>query len=141
MTSDRGAFLAGERPSDVHVYLHEETVSNPEALLDHGERLEDGIALVMDGERARRVFSRVADIDPMELAGQAMGTDGEVDPDCVGGTCPAGTGESHRPRFVFAFAERQNPDAGGLYAEGNVLHAYVVCTCGETYSDKWLPEG
>lgn len=138
MDSQREAFLAGERPEDVHIYLHEDAVSNVEALEEYGERVVGGIVLVMDGERARSVFQRATGIDPMGLAQEAMGTEGEVGADCTGGTCPAGADDTHSPQFIFAFAEEQNEDVGGLYAEGDVIHAYVACTCGERYSDKWV---
>jgi hypothetical protein len=138
MSTQRAEFLAGERPSDVHIFLHESAVSDIEALAEHGERLDDGLVLVMDGERARGVFQRATGIDPMGFAREAMDTDGDVDADCAGGTCPEGDGEDHHPRFVFAFAEEQNEEVGGLYAEGPVIHAYVSCACGEAYSDKWV---
>jgi len=138
MATAREAFLAGDRPADVHVFLHEEAVSDVEALADHGDRVANGVVLVLDGEQARGVFQRSTGIDPMELARQAMDTDGDVDPDCTGGTCPAAGGGKHRARFVFAFAEEQNEEAGGLYAEGPVIHAYVSCSCGESYSDRWV---
>lgn len=41
---------------------------------------------------------------------------------------------------MFAFAEEQNGEVGGLYAEGEVIHAYVACTCGQRYSDKWVAD-
>jgi hypothetical protein len=147
MTTAREEFLAGERPSDVQVYLHEDAVSDIEALAGHGERVVDGVVLVLDGERARGVFQRATGIDPMGFARQAMDTDGDVDRDCTGGTCPAGGGVDggtgggggdHHARFVFAFAEEQNEEAGGLYAEGPVIHGYVSCACGESYSEKWV---
>jgi hypothetical protein len=138
---DREAFLAGDRPEDVLVYLEESVVSNPEALEAHGRRVAGGVVLVVPGEQARTVFQRAAGIDPMAFAQQAMDTEGEVHPDCTGGVCPASDdrdGDDHRARFVFAFAERQNAEAGGLYAEGDVIHAYVSCGCGRRYSDKWV---
>jgi len=136
MSTEREAFLAGERPADVHVFLHEESVSDADALAEHGERLEDGVVLVVGGDQARAAFQRATGLDPMSLAREAMGTDGEVDPDCAGGTCPACG--STDVRVVFAFAEERNAEAGGLYAEGAVIHAYVVCECGERYSEKWV---
>jgi len=138
MPTAREEFLAGERPADVHIYLHEDAVSDVEALADHGERVEDGIVLVLGGEQARGVFQRATGIDPMGFARQAMDTDGDVDRDCTGGTCPAGGGDDHQARFVFAFAEEQNQEAGGLYAEGPVIHGYVSCACGASYSEKWV---
>ena len=140
MESNREAFLAGERPSDVHIYLSEDAVSNLDALDAHGERVEGGIVLVMDGERARSVFQSATGIDPLALAQEAMGTEGDVDPDCTGGTCPAADGGDHSARFVFAFAEAQNEDIGGLYAEGSVIHTYVACACGQRYSEKWVAD-
>jgi hypothetical protein len=130
------AFLDGERPTDVHIFLHENAVSNVEALADHGTRTEDGIVLVLDGERARDVFRSATGIDPMVFAKEAMGTEGRIHADCAGGICPA-CGEDEA-RFVFAFAEEQNDEVGGLYAEGTVIHAYVSCACGEAYSGKWV---
>ena len=136
--SDRAAFLAGDRPEDVLIYLNEEAVSNPDALESHGDRVAGGIVLVLPGDTARSVFQQAAGIDPMAFAKQAMGTEGTIDPDCTGGTCPEGTGEDHEARFVFAFAEEQNEDVGDIYAEGDVIHGYVSCSCGTAYSDKWV---
>ena len=136
--SDRAAFLAGDRPEDVLIYLDEAAVSNPDALEAHGERVEGGIVLVLPGEKARSVFQQAAGIDPMAFAKQAMGTDGEIDADCTGGTCPEGEGPGHEARFVFAFAEEQNEEVGDMYAEGDVIHGYVSCSCGTAYSDKWV---
>lgn len=138
MTADREAFLAGDRPTDVHIFLHEDRVSNVDALEAHGERVADGIVLLLDGAEGREVFSSATGIDPMAFAREAMGTEGEVRRDCTGGTCP--TCGNDQPQFVFAFSEKQNEDAGGLYAEGAVVHAYVACACGERYADKWVAE-
>lgn len=143
MASDREAFLAGDRPSDVHIYLSEDAVSDIGALESHGERVEDGIVLVMDGEQARGAFQSATGIDPMGLAQEAMGTEGTVDADCTGGVCPDSEetpDEDHTAKFVFAFAEEQNEEVGGLYAEGAVIHAYVACGCGLRYSDKWVAD-
>jgi hypothetical protein len=137
MNEQREAFLEGSRPDEVHIYLDEGAVSNPDALESHGERVDGGIVLVMDGEQARTVFQQAAGIDPMELAQAAMETDGKVSDDCADGTCP-GDGDEHTPQFIFAFAEEENETVGGLYAEGDVIHAYVSCSCGERYSDKWV---
>jgi hypothetical protein len=140
MSTQRDAFLAGERPEDVHIYLAEDAVSNLDALESHGERVDGGIALVMDGEEARSVFQRVTGIDPMGLAQDAMDTDGEITPDCIDATCPDGDGTEHTPQFIFSFAEDQNEEVGGIYADGDVIHAYVSCSCGKRYSDKWVVE-
>ncbi|MEF8786252.1 MAG: DUF5807 family protein [Haloarculaceae archaeon] len=136
--SDRAAFLAGDRPEDVFIYLDEAAVSNPEALEAHGERVDGGLVLVLAGDKARSVFQQAAGIDPMAFAKEAMGTEGTIDADCTGGTCPAGDGDDHEARFVFAFAEEQNEEVGDLYAEGDVIHGYVSCSCGTAYSDKWV---
>ncbi len=134
--TDREAFLAGERPETVQIYLHEAVVSNPDALLDHGRQVADGIVLLLDGQRGRQTFQTATGIDPMALAREAMDTDGVVDPDCAGGTCPVDP--AHETRMVFAFVEAENEAAGGLYAEGPVVHAYAACECGERYSQKWV---
>lgn len=136
--SEREAFLAGERPSDIHIFLHEDSVSNSEALEAHGERVADGIVLVMDGDQARSVFQQATGIDPMALAQDAMKEDGSVTEDCTAATCPDGA--EHAPKFIFAFAEEQNEEVGGIYADGPVIHAYVACECGTRYSDKWVVE-
>jgi len=136
MQSEREEFLAGERPTDIHIFLHEDSVSNLDALEQHGERLADGIALVLNGDQARGVFQRATGIDPMALAQEAMGTDGEIARDCADATCP--DGDDHTPQFIFSFVEEQNEEVGGLYAEGAVIHGYVACECGTRYSDKWV---
>lgn len=138
MNTKREEFLAGQRPEDVHIYLHEGVVQNPEALEEYGERVEDGVVLVLEGDEARGLFQRTVGVDPMALAKEAMGTDGDIGRNCATGTCP--TCSESEPKFVFAFAESQNEEVGGLYAEGPVIHAYASCECGERYSAKWVVE-
>ncbi|WEL20718.1 DUF5807 family protein [Halorhabdus sp. BNX81] len=141
--TDTTEFLAGERPEDIAFFLHEDSVSNLESLEDHATTVENGIVLVLPGEEGRSAFQSVVGMDPMGLAQQAMDTPGEIHDDLTGGNCPV-SGEDpeadHTAKFVFAFAEAQNEEVGGLYADGDVIHAYAVCTCGETYSEKWLAE-
>lgn len=134
----RQEFLAGERTDDVAFYLHEEGVGDVESLADVGERTEDGVVLVLPGEEGRAAFQRATSLDPMDFAGMAMDTDGDVDRDLTGGDCPNREAADHYVKFVFAFAEEHKPDVEGLYAEGDVIHAYAACACGTTYSDKWL---
>jgi hypothetical protein len=136
------AFRRGERTDDVCFYLHEEGVGNVEALSQLGIRTDDGVVLVMPGEEGRAAFQRATSLDPMDFAGMAMDTEGEIDDDLTSGTCPdAGDGADHYVKFVFAFAEEHHPEMEGLYAEGDVIHAYAACACGTTYSDKWVADG
>jgi len=156
--TDREQFLTGDRPDDVCFFLHEAAISGIDALADRGERTDEGVVLVVPGDAGREAFRSATGIDPMAFAREAMETEGEVRRDLTGGTCPdRGTRESdagsegddgrdesdgagHEARLVFAFAEEQNQEAGGLYAEGDVIHAYVACECGARYSEKWLAE-
>jgi hypothetical protein len=132
----REQFLAGERPEDVALFLADSFVEGDGGLADHGEAVADGVVLVVEGEQGRSVFKTATGMDAMGFAKQAMGTDGDVARDLSGGTCPecadGGT------EFVFAFAEEQNEEVGGLYAEGDVIHAYGYCECGTAYADKWV---
>ena len=156
MTSDaRAAFLAGERPEEVLVYLTVSAVSDVETLADRGEEAGNGVVLVLDAERGRRVAERAIGADPMDLASRAMDTEGAIDLEAVTGVCPvvpdgADSGSAERPdvdgeghalRYVFAFAEERNEDVGGIYAAGDVIHAYGVCECGTAYSDRWVADG
>jgi len=137
----REAFLAGERPDHVCIYLSEAELDggNAARLADVGEAVDGGVVLVLPGEEGRSAFSAAVGVDPMEFAGAAMRTDGRVATDLTDGDCPdGGDGDEHAPRFTFAFVEERNEEAGGLYAEGAVVHAYAACTCGETYSQRWL---
>ncbi|MFB6269056.1 MAG: DUF5807 family protein [Halobacterium sp.] len=140
--SDYDAYLAGERTDDVALYLSESYVSNVDELADRddAERVGDGVVLVVDGERGRSVFQSITGMSAMDFGSAAMDNPGEVDGDLVGGDCPNaadGPGD-HDAEFVFSFAEAQNEAVGGLYAEGDVVHAYVYCSCGTAYSDKWV---
>lgn len=131
-------FLAGERPDDVLVFLHEDGIGNVEALDAVSEEVGEGIALVLPGDQGRAAFQRATGLDPMDFAGMAMQTDGLIDHDCTGGDCPNHEAANHYVKFVFAFAEERNEEVGGIYAEGDVIHAYAACNCGTTYADKWV---
>ena len=134
-------FLAGERPDDVALYLSESFLDADSRLRKVGEQTDGGVVVVVDGDTGRSAFSAGTGMDAMEFAQTAMGTDGEIADDLSGGYCPdAHDADSadHDTEFVFAFAEEQNEDVGGLYAEGAVVHAYAHCACGTSYSDRWV---
>ncbi len=141
MATPRESFLAGDRPDDVAIYLHEEGVGDVDALADVGEPTDTGVVLVLPGEEGRAAFRRATSLDPMDFAGGAMETEGDVDRDLTGGTCPSRADGAHYVKFVFAFVEAEKDDVGGLYDEGDVVHAYAACACGTTYSDRWLAGG
>lgn len=133
------AFLRGDRTDDVLIYLHEDGIGSIDALESVGVRVDDGIVLVLAGEEGRAAFQQATGLDAMDFAGMAMGTDGEIDDDCTGGTCPEADGsgdDDHHARFVFAFVEAQNEAVGGIYATGDVRHGYAACACGTTYAEK-----
>ncbi|ELY41764.1 DUF5807 family protein [Natronorubrum tibetense] len=137
MTNAREEFLAGERPDDVALFLADSYVSD-DRLEQFGDRVEDGVLIVVDGERGRSAFQAATGTQAMEFAKSAMDLEGEIDDELSSGDCPEATdGEEHAVQFVFAFAEEQNEDVGGIYAEGDVVHAYAKCTCGTAYSDRW----
>jgi len=139
--SDHAAFVAGDRPEDVCLYLADESVGDPDALADVGERSDGGTVIVVPGDEGRSALQGAVGVDPMAFAKEAMATESEIAADCTDGTCPkAGDGGDHAVRFVFAFAEEENPEAGDRYAEGDVIHAYARCTCGQAYSDRWVVE-
>lgn len=137
----REEFLAGERVEDIAFFLHEDSVGNVDALSDYAEEVGEGVVLVLDGDQGRSAFKSATGLDPMALAKRAMGTDGDISHDLTGGVCPNADEEpeeDHTTKFVFAFAEEQNEEVGGIYGKGDVVHAYAVCTCGEAYSEKWV---
>lgn len=133
-------FLAGDLPDHVAIFLSDAAVDDAEALAAHGERVDGGVVLVVEGDRGRRVFRTATGLDVMALAGEATQNPGTVASDLAGGECPNATNapQSHAPRFVFSFVEAQNEEVGGLYAEGDVVHAYAACECGQAYADKWV---
>ncbi|WP_049902196.1 DUF5807 family protein [Halococcus agarilyticus] len=156
MDTARTEFLAGDRPDDVLLFIAESAVSDLGTLAQHGEGVERGVVLVLEAERGRSAFEGATGVDPMTLASSAMNSEGDLDLDSFEGECPeadadatedaGGTAEGddeaatdeHAPRFVFGFAEERNEEAGGIYAEGDVIHAYAVCECGTAYSDRWV---
>lgn len=148
----REEFLAGGRPDDVAIFVADEHLRNAEALAERAERVDGGYVLVVDGERGRRVFRTLAGGAPMEFAQEATKREGAVDRGLTGGTCPEQedgedadgdpeASDAHAVRFVFAFVQEQTDGVGGLYEEGDVVHAYARCACGTAYSDRWLVEG
>lgn len=138
--SARDEFLAGERPKEVAVFLADDRVDDPEALTQVGtaERVEGGTVLVVPGDRGRAVVSEAVGRDVMSFAQDAGATRSDVHRDLTGGDCPAAGDEPHEPSFIFAFVEAENEEVGDLYAEGPVVHAYVACSCGESYSERWV---
>ena len=137
MSNPREEFLAGQRPDDVALFLADSYVAD-DRLTEFGERVDDGTLIVVDGERGRNAFKAATGTGAMEFAKSAMSTEGEIDDDLSGGVCPdADTEGEHAVQFVFAFAEEQNESVGGIYADGDVVHAYAQCTCGTAFSDRW----
>ena len=141
MTDARDAFLAGERLEDV-VLFFAETVVDDDRLEQFGERVDDGVLIVVDGERGRSAFQAATGVEAMQFAGSAMNLEGLIDTELTSGTCPeeagdTATSEEHNVQFVLAFVEAQNEEVGGIYADGDVIHAYAQCTCGTAYSDRW----
>jgi hypothetical protein len=130
-------FLAGERLDDVALFLSDEFLAGEDGgtdrLADYGTAVDGGIVLVVDGERGRRLFATATGMKAMEFAKHAMDTDGRIDRDLGGGDTPDGADV----QFVFAFAEARNEEAGGLYAEGDVVHAYAYAADGTAFSDRW----
>lgn len=138
----REEFLAGKRPDDVLIFFAAHALSDPEVLAEHGELREEGVVMVLPGEQGRAMYEKATGVDPMTFAQRAMGTDGDIGGDLFSATCPRKWDEEsdddHQIRNIFAFAEEQNEEVGGLYAEGDVIHAYAHCTCDAAYSDRWV---
>ena len=143
MNPERQRFLDGDSPDDVLLFFAESAVSDLGTLAQHGEQVRRGVVFVLDAERGRSAFEGATGIDPMTLASAAMDAEGTIDLHEFEGECPEanvgnGTDDEHAPRFVFAFAETQNEEVGGIYAAGDVIHAYAVCECGTAYSERWV---
>ncbi|MFB6126096.1 MAG: DUF5807 family protein [Halolamina sp.] len=140
-------FLAGERLDDVALFLTHDYLDDQGKIANFGESVDGGVVLVVDGDEGRQMFASGTGMDAMGFARQAMDRRGTVDPDLGGGDCPAADDDenqdddSHSVRFVFAFAEAQNEDVGGIYEDGNVIHAYAQCECGAAYAHKWVVGG
>ena len=137
------AFLAGKRLDDVAIFVSDAHLAGSDRLTELGESVDGGVVIVVPGEKGRQAFSAGTGMDAMAFAKEAMGTEGTIAPRLDAGVCPAadgteGTEADHEPEFVFAFAEEKNEEVGGLYAEGDVIHAYARCSCGESYSHKWV---
>jgi hypothetical protein len=133
--SDLDAFLAGDRLDHVALFLTDDYLDDEGALADYGTAVDGGVVLVVPGEKGRQLFSAGTGMDAMEFAKRAMGTEGDIDPDLTGGTCPDCGADA---AFVLAFAEAQNEEVGGIYAEGDVIHAYAACPDGDAFSDRWI---
>jgi hypothetical protein len=139
--STRSAFLDGERHDDVALFLTESYLDSQGKLPKMGETVDSGYVLVVPGDDGRRAFAAGTGMEAMEFARGAMETRGHVSRDLDGGECPRRETDdeaSHEVEFVFAFSEAQNEEVGGLYARGDVIHAYAHCACGASYSDKWV---
>jgi len=139
--SNRSAFLDGERHDDVALFLTESYLDSEGKLPKMGETVDSGYVLVVPGDDGRRAFAAGTGLEAMEFARGAMETRGHVSRALDGGECPRRETDaeaSHEVEFVFAFSEERNAEVGGLYARGDVIHAYAHCTCGASYSDKWV---
>jgi hypothetical protein len=132
------AFLAGDRPDHVAIFLTDDSLDDDGTIADYGRAVEGGVVLVVPGEKGRQLFSAGTGMDAMAFAKEAMGTDGDIDRDLTGGSCPDCGADV---AFVLAFAEAQNEEVGGIYAEGDVIHAYAACPDGTAFSDRWVVDG
>jgi hypothetical protein len=132
---DLDAFLAGDHPDHVALVLTDDYLDDGGALAAHGTAVDDGVVLVVPGDRGRQLFSAGTGMDAMAFAREAMGTEVDVDRDLTGGTCPDCGADA---AFVLAFAEERNEEVGGIYAEGDVIHAYAACPDGTAFSDRWV---
>jgi len=150
---DLTAFLDGERLDDVAIYVADHFVDGDHPLSTAGIAVDGGVVVVVPGETGREAFADSTGLDPMQFAKQAMDRTGEIDPRLAGGDCPEAdinaddtgdndneTTDDHHVEFIFAFAEAENQEVGGLYAEGDVIHAYAHCACGTDFSQKWLAD-
>ena len=154
---DLTAFLAGDRLDDVAIYVADTFFDGDHPLSTAGIAVDGGVVIVIPGETGREAFADSTGLDPMQFAKQAMDRTGEIDARLAGGDCPeadtatGGNGDSetngddetaddHHVEFIFAFAEAENEEVGGLYAEGDVIHAYAHCACGTDFSQKWLAD-
>ncbi|WP_418281387.1 DUF5807 family protein [Halorubrum sp. DTA98] len=155
-------FLAGDRLDDVVLFISDASLDDDSRLRNVGTETDGGVRLVLDGETGRAAFQAGTGMGAMEFAQTATRTEGEIarsldDGDCpfaddsateageesndtgdVSGDAGESPDEDHEISFVFAFAEGRNEDVGGIYAEGDVVHAYAHCACGESYSQKWV---
>ncbi|WP_248898010.1 DUF5807 family protein [Haloplanus halobius] len=129
------AFLAGDRLDHVALFLTDGYLDDEGTLADHGFEVDGGVVLVVPGEEGRRLFSAGTGMDAMEFAKKAMDVEGDIDHELTGGACPD-CGAA--PTYVLAFAEAQNEEVGGIYAEGDVIHAYAACPDGTAFSDRWV---
>ncbi|ELZ47268.1 hypothetical protein C463_03088 [Halorubrum californiense DSM 19288] len=145
--SNLDEFLAGERLDDVVFYVSDAYLDDDSRLRNVGTETDGGVRLILDGETGRSAFQAGTGMGAMEFAKTAMDAEGDIARSLDDGACPfadgsddAGEGpdDDHDIQFIFAFAEAQNEEVGGLYAEGDVVHAYAHCTCGESYSHKWV---
>lgn len=140
---DLTAFLAGDRLDDVAIYVADSVFDGDHPLSTAGITVDSGVVIVVPGETGREAFADSTGLDPMAFAKQAMDRTGEIDDRLAGGVCPAAADDptaSHDIEFIFAFAEAENQEVGGLYADGDVIHAYAHCGCGTDFSQKWLAE-
>jgi hypothetical protein len=133
--ADLDAFLAGDRLDHVVLFLTDDYLDDEGALADYGRVVDGGVVLVVPGEKGRRLFSAGTGMDAMQFAKEAMDADGDIDRDLQGGTCPDCDGGV---AYILAFAEAQNEEVGGIYAEGDVIHAYAACPEGTAFSDRWV---
>lgn len=137
----REAFLAGDRPDDVAIFLSADSVDDPDELgsIGRAERVSGGVVLIVPGEKGRDVLSRLTGRDAMAFAQAAGETRSQIDRDLTDGVCPDATDvDPHDPVVIFAFVQEANEEVGGLYAEGPVVHAYAACDCGTSYSERWI---
>lgn len=134
-------FLAGDRLDDVAIYVSESYMDENMIVANEGEEIPSGVVLVVPGDEGRAAFSQATGLDPMKFAGAAMAREGQILEGLDGGVCPDEdelVDDEHDVEFIFSFAEERNEEVGGLYAEGDVVHAYAHCSCGVDFSQKWL---
>lgn len=135
-----GRFIAGEKPKHILLYHGIGAGKLPDQAAKLAHDIEDGHVMVLPAAMAQEIADKVLIPDLSTFSERSRERGGAIESFLTAGTCPEAmdNGKGHTLEQIFAFVQPKDELLGGIYAKGDVMHAYALCSCQTYYSDRWV---
>ncbi|WP_254280489.1 DUF5807 family protein [Haloarcula marina] len=134
-------FIAGNRPGHIMLFQHENATSLPDDASKVAKNAAEGKMIIQPAVMARDLIDKVLVPNISQFTELSQKRQGNIEPYLTSGDCPEANSnhdEDHIIEQLFAFVQPKHNSLGGIYADGDVMHAYARCSCQVHYSDRWV---